>query len=80
MPIDEDPCARAERLRLLREELITGQAVTETQFGEDAVRFSKADLPSLDREIRAAEAACTLAQGGTPKRRRFAMGAQFRPY
>lgn len=78
----EDPCARAERLRGIREALITGQAVAETSFNNgNTVRYAKADLSALDREIAAADAACAIAQGApAPKRRRFAMGARFRPY
>ena len=77
----EDPCDRALRLRGLREALITGQAVTETRFGEDMVKFAAADLPALEREIAAADAACAIARGEAPRpRRRFAMGARFRPY
>ena len=79
MPI-EPPCDRAERLRGIREALITGVAVTETRFGEDAVKFAKADMVALNREIAAAEAACAASMGERPKPKRFAMGARFRPY
>jgi hypothetical protein len=76
----EDPCVRLERLRSVREALIMGRATAETSFSGRTVRYAKADLPALDREIAAAELACSQAQGGTPKRRRFAMGARFRPH
>lgn len=76
----EDPCTRAERLRAVREALITGRATAETSFSGRTVRYAKADLPALEREIAAAERDCTVAQGGPVKRRRFAMGARFRPH
>lgn len=79
MPV-EPPCDRAERLRGIRDALITGDAVTETKFGEDAVKFAKADMAALNREIAAAEAACAASLGERPRRKRFAMGARFRPY
>lgn len=77
---DEDPCVRLERLRSVREALISGQAVSETAFGEDRVRFAKADLPALEREIAEADRACALRRGQVRPRRRFAMGVRFRPH
>lgn len=76
----EDPCARAERLRAVRDALMTGQAVIETRYGDRAVRYAQADRAGLDREIAAAETACMALSGATPKRTRFARGARFRPY
>jgi len=79
---DEDPCTRLARLRKVREALITGAAVIETAFDGNTVRYAKADLPALERLILEAEGACARSLGDTspPRRRRFAMGARFRPY
>lgn len=75
----ETACERLRRLRQVREEIITGKAVSEVAFGEDRVRYTRADLTLLDREIAAAEdAAACAAPGG--RRRRYALGARFRPY
>ncbi len=76
----EPPCDRAARLRSVREALITGRATAETSFSGRTVRYAKADLPALEREIAAAEAACAESRGERPRRRRFAMGARFRPH
>ncbi len=78
----ENPCDRLARLLAVREALITGQAVTETRFGEDMVKFTPANLTELDRAIAAAGTACAIARGETAPapRRRYAMGARFRPY
>lgn len=77
----EAPCDRYERLRAVREALITGRATAETSFSGRTVRYAKADLPALDREIAVAEAACALSRGDSPpRRRRYAMGARLRSY
>ena len=39
MPI-ETACERLARLQQVREELITGKAVSEVAFGEDRVRYT----------------------------------------
>lgn len=80
MPI-ETACERLARLQQVREELITGKAVSEVAFGEDRVRYTRADLGALEREIAAADALCHGEQGLAPApRRRFAMGVRVRPY
>ena len=81
MPIEPvDPCVEAADLRRVRRDLITGQAVSETRFGEDMVKFTRADLGRLDTLIAEADAQCAIQRGEKPKRRRYAMGARFRPY
>lgn len=80
MPELIDPCEEAEALRAARRDLVMGQAVSEVAFGEDRVRYGRADLAMLDRMIADAEAKCALVLGQTVKRRRYAMGARFRPY
>ena len=82
MPIEADlPCKRAEQLRAVRDDLITGKAVSEVGFGDDRVRYTRADMARLDQEIATAEAACRAESGLSPApRRRYAMGVRFRPY
>lgn len=82
MAIDQsEPCERAAQLRSIRDDLITGKAVSEVGFGDDRVRYTRADLARLDQEIAAADAACRDAHGLAPApRRRFAMGVRVRPY
>lgn len=75
-----DPCAEAERLRALRTLIITGRSESQIRFDVEEVRYHKADLTALDREIARLDAACDLAQGRQPPRRRFAKRAGFRPY
>jgi hypothetical protein len=76
----EHPCQRAARLRSRREEIITGEGVTSTRFGDDMVTFGPANLAALEKEIAAAEAECDRLNGVQAPRRRFAMGVRFRPY
>lgn len=69
-----DPCARAAALRGLRDRIITGGGVTEMELESGngvrrQVRYGTADLPRLDREISAADAACGGARGA--RRRTF---------
>ena len=80
MPIDETACERLARLQQAREDLITGKAVSEVAFGEDRVRYTRADMERLDREIAAAAALCREEQGLPQKRTRYAMGVRVRPY
>lgn len=75
------PCDRAAQLRAIRDDLITGKAVSEVGFGDDRVRYTRADLGRLDQEIAAADAACRAQMGDPPlPRRRYAMGVRVRPY
>ncbi|MGY6705915.1 hypothetical protein [Roseinatronobacter sp.] len=76
----EDPCIEAAELRKIRRDLVTGEKATSTRFGEDEVRFTKADLGRLDGLIAEADKKCAMLEGRAPKRTRYAMGARFRPY
>lgn len=75
-----DPCAEAERLRALRTLIISGRSESQIRFDDEEVRFHKADLTALDREIVRLETSCAIQSGAAPKRRRFAKRAAFRPY
>lgn len=75
-----DPCAEVERLRALRTLIITGKSESQIRFDVEEVRFHKADLTALDREIARLEAACAIQNGQAPQRRRFAKRVAFRPY
>lgn len=72
-----DPCAEAERLRALRTAIIAGDAVSMTRFGDEEVRFYKADLTRLEALIAQYETSCALSKGETPKRNRFAARIRF---
>ena len=76
----ENACQRLARLQHVREDLITGKAVSEVAFGEDRVRYTGADMGALDREIAAAAALCREEQGLVQKPTRYAMGVRVRPY
>lgn len=67
-----DPCAEAARLRELRTAIITGQSESQIRFGDEEVRYAKADMAALDREIARLEAECS------GRRTRFAKGFRFR--
>ncbi len=74
---ETDPCAEAARLRELRTAIVTGQAESQIRFGDEEVRFYKADLPALDRLIASTERDCALARGEPVPRRRYARGIRF---
>ncbi|WP_037373560.1 gpW family head-tail joining protein [Sediminimonas qiaohouensis] len=76
----EDPCQEAIDLRKIKRDLVTGREVSSTRFGEDEVRFTKADLGRLDAMIADADRQCAIQSGERPKRTRFAKGVRFRPY
>lgn len=78
--MNELACDRLARLQLARDELITGKAVSEVAFGEDRVRYTRADMDRLDREIAAATVLCRQEQGLPTRRTRYAMGVRVRPY
>lgn len=81
LPAVEDPCIRAGRLRAALDDLILGKSVAEVAFGEDRVRYTRADTALLQSELAAAEAACREALGLAPApRRRYALGVRARPY
>lgn len=75
-----DPCAEVARLRELRTLIITGRSESQIRFDVEEVRFHKADLAALDREIERLQGACDLQNGVAPRRRRFAKRAAFRPH
>jgi hypothetical protein len=77
MTVDmESPCALAGALKALRLQLVTGGVEEAIRFGEDEVRYSRANLASLDREIDKAERECAALQPGSA-RRRYAKRARF---
>ena len=80
MPDPVDHCAEAERLRAIRTALATGEGVAEIRFGDEAVRYAKADPARLDSLIAHHERECALVQGQAPRRTRFAKRMAFRPY
>lgn len=76
----ETACMRLRRLKDVRDDLITGKAVSEVRFGEDTVRYTRADMDRLEREIAAAEAEVGREKGIPTMRTRYAMGVRVRPY
>lgn len=74
MPIEQDdPCVRARELRAVRDRLITGEGVVESEFSggngsSRRVRYTKADMTMLNSEIAAADAACARSRGQRPRR------------
>ena len=79
MPELPDPCAEAQALRNALRELALGGSVARVRFGEDDVTYRAGDVGLLRQLLADAERRCREAQGDT-RRRRFAMGARFRPY
>lgn len=76
---EKDWCQEAIDLRQLRRDLATGQAVSEARFGEDMVKYAKADPEALNRLIDEADRKCDGASG-RKTRRRYAIGVRHRPY
>lgn len=72
-----DPCAELVRLRDLKTAIVTGRAEQSIRFGDEEVRYFKADLAALDRLIAATERDCAAASGQPAPRRRFARGIRF---
>lgn len=74
--LEWDPCGRLQRLREIRDQIVTGGATREVEFeaGPNGVRrrvhFEKSDLDRLDRLISEAEAACGTARGAGKSRPR----------
>lgn len=75
-----DWCAKAAALRERYEALRDGDGIAEARFGEDTVKYSKADLGLLLADLREAERLCALASGEKPRRRRYAATGRMRPY
>lgn len=63
-----DPCAEAERLRVLRTDIVTGGQAVRIREGEREVQYGPADIARLDALIAEYAAACALATGA-PRRR-----------
>lgn len=68
-----DPCAEAQRLKELRVAIASGQSESQVRFGDEEVRYFKADLAALDREIARYERECNPAA----PRRRYAKRMSF---
>ena len=74
MPIEQnDPCVRAAELRAIRDDIVLGKQVTETEFEAGngtrrRVKFNSANLQTLNKMIAEAENACAIQQGQAPKR------------
>jgi hypothetical protein len=69
----DDPCARAKQLKAIRDQIITGQQVEQTEFEAGngvrrRVQFGRFNLAALNAEIATAEAACLVKQGKRPRR------------
>lgn len=79
MPELPDPCEEAQALRNALRDLAMGSSVARVRFGEDDVTYRTADIGVLRELLADAERRCREAQGDK-RRRRFAMGARFRPY
>lgn len=73
----DDPCAMAAALKKVRLRLVSGDMEEMARFGEDEIRFSRANSADLDKEIARYERACAAATPGTD-RRRFAKTMRFR--
>jgi len=74
-----DPCARAAALRDAYFKLIKGDAESairqSTPEGDQEVRYSKADVDRLKKELDTATAECAALNGTPVPRRRFAIRA-----
>ena len=75
-----DHCAEAVRLREIRTALATGDGIASVRNADEEVRYFKGDAAALDRLIAFHERECALANGETPKRRRFAKQMHVRLY
>lgn len=72
-----NPCDEAERLKSLRTLIITGAQPSAVRFGEEEVRYHRADLGRLDLLIDEADRECAVSLGAPPKRMRFARRVRF---
>jgi hypothetical protein len=73
----DDACAMAAALKKVRLRLAAGDVEEMARFGEDEVRFSRANGADLDKEIDRYERACAAA-APSAARRRFAKTMRFR--
>lgn len=69
-----DHCAEADRLRALLTAIVSGDGVQSARFGEDEIKYYKADTAALQGLINYHTEKCT------GRRRRFAIRGRFRPY
>lgn len=70
----DDPCKAVKILRGLRIQIIAGGQAETVRYGNDEVRYSRANLAALDKEIERLAAECAAISGG---RRRFAKRISF---
>lgn len=71
-----DPCSVAENLKLVRLQIVAGGQAEVIRFGDDEVRYSRANLEALEREIERYEGACAASRGNG-RRRRYAKRIRF---
>lgn len=70
----QEHCDEAIRLRALRNTIIGGVAESQIRFGDEEVRYHKADIPRLDAEIARLDRLC---EGPCVPRKRFAKRMTF---
>ena len=68
-----DPCTRAQQLKAIRDDIMLGKNVSETEFEAGngtrrRVKFTAANLDFLNRQIAEADNACAISQGKRPRR------------
>lgn len=73
----DDPCAMASALRLVRLRVLAGDQEEGARFGQDEVRFTRANIDKLEAEITRLEGLCAAKTPGAT-RRRFAKSISFR--
>lgn len=71
----DDPCNAAKKLRSLRIKIAAGGQTEVIRFGNDEVRYGRANLSALDQEIERLTAECEMTKNGS--RRRFARRMRF---
>lgn len=71
----DDPCLAAKKLRGVAIQIAAGGQAETVRFGQDEVRYSKANLTALEKEIERLSAECASSQGG--RRRRYAKRMRF---
>lgn len=72
-----DPCAEAQRLRQILDEIVTGGRPVRIKENDREVQYGAADITRLERMISDAEDRCSASLGHTPPRRRFAKRLRF---
>ena len=63
---DQTACERLAALKKARDDIAMGKQVSETRFGEDGVKFGRADLTELNRLIAEAAKECAIEEGRPP--------------